>query len=112
MTKQRDKTTANDTPHGGERERDEQRTDAGPQYGGGSWSEADRGENERFGHARNDAADPVGLVRAEQDEDADDADPDRDAVDASGEIDSTESGGERAGMGRGEQPRKSKQDEK
>jgi hypothetical protein len=98
---------------GSERARDEQRGDAGPQYGGGSWHEADRRGDDRFGHARNDDADPSELAPREAENDDNDApnaaDPELGAAEAAGEI---ESGGQRAGMGRGEKPRKSKADEK
>jgi hypothetical protein len=118
MSKQRDKTTseepASPTAHpGSERARDEQRDDAGPQYGGGTWHEADsRGDN-RFGHARNDDADPSELSAGEAENDDNEApnaaDPDLAAAEENGEI---ESGGEREGMGRGEKPRKPKSREK
>ncbi len=77
----------------GERKRDEDRDDAGAQYGGGSWGVADKRGDKRFGEARNDDADPSTLTQ-----------DDKDARLAKGE---SESGGERAGMGRGEAPRKS-----
>ena len=77
----------------GERKRDEQRDDAGAQYGGGSWGVADKRGDKRFGEARNDDADPSTMTQF-----------DPDARLATGE---SESGGERAGMGRGEEPRKS-----
>lgn len=78
----------------GERKRDEQR-EGGPRYGGEAWEVADeRGEN-RFGHARNDDAEPSELVK--QDPDVANAD------------ENIESGGEQAGHGRGEKPRKGKQ---
>jgi hypothetical protein len=76
----------------GERKRDEERDDGGPAYGGEAWEVADERGDQRFGHARNDDADPSTLEK--RDPDLEDADP---------EI---ESGGERAGMGRGEKPRK------
>jgi hypothetical protein len=87
-------------PAGSERGRDEQRRDAGPQYGGEHWRAADRRGDERFGHARNDDADPSELAPREAE-----ADPDLAAAEAAGEI---ESGGQRAGIGRGEKPRKPK----
>jgi hypothetical protein len=119
MPDQRDKTTSQETASskgahpGSERARDEQRDDAGPQYGGGAWREADeRGEN-RFGHARNDDADPSELAPGEAENDDNDApsaaDPDLAAAEEAGEI---ESGGQREGMGRGEKPRKPKSEEK
>jgi hypothetical protein len=123
MTTQRDKTPSRKTNEtaspagdhpGSERGRDEQRDDAGPQYGGGPWREADRrGDDERFGHARNDDADPSELAPREAENDDNDApnaaDPDLAAAEEAAEI---ESGGQRAGMGRGEKPRKPKSEEK
>jgi hypothetical protein len=116
MANQRDKTTSRETDpttsaadHPGERARDEQRDDAGPQYGGGSWDDADRRGDARFGHARNDDADPSELAPGEAKNDDNDApnaaDPELAAAEANAEI---ESGGQRAGMGRGEKPRKPK----
>jgi hypothetical protein len=94
---------------GTERARDEQRTDGGPRYGGGPWSVADQRGDQRFGRARNDDADPSELAPGEADNDDDDspsaADPELARAEAAGEI---ESGGQRAGMGRGEKPRKLK----
>jgi hypothetical protein len=118
MSNQHDKTTseepASPTAHpGSERTRDEQRDDAGPQYGGGPWKEADRRGDNRFGHARNDDADPSELAPREAENDDDEApnaaDPDLAAAEESGEI---ESGGQREGMGRGEKPSKSAAQEK
>lgn len=98
---------------GSERDRDEQRSDAGPQYGGEPWRAADRRGDDRFGHARNDDADPFELAPGEAENDDDDApsaaDPELAAAEAAGEI---ESGGQREGMGRGEKPRKPKSQEK
>lgn len=92
---------------GTERARDEQRDEPTPRYGGGPWSVADERGDARFGHARNDDADPSELAPREADNDDDDspgaADPELAAAEAAGEI---ESGGQRAGMGRGDQPRK------
>jgi hypothetical protein len=94
---------------GTERARDEQRTGSGPRYGGGPWSVADERGDQRFGRARNDDADPSELAPGEADYDDDDspsaADPELADAQAAGEI---ESGGQRAGMGRGEKPRKLK----
>lgn len=96
----------------GERARDEKRDGAGPQYGGEAWKVADeRAPDERFGHARNDDAEPSELVKAGQGQNDDDdstvaADPELADAEQNAEI---ESGGEQAGMGRGEKPRKSKQ---
>jgi hypothetical protein len=111
-------------PPGSERARDEQR-EGGPRYGGEAWEVADeRGEN-RFGHARNDDADPLELVKASQ-EDQDEAyvNPPgvapkesanddglptlKDMQNAAEGAPHVESGGEAAGMGRGEKPRKPK----
>jgi hypothetical protein len=98
---------------GTERARDEQRSDAGPQYGGQSWPAADKRGDDRFGQARNDDADPSELAPHEAMNDDNDApnaaDPELADAEAAGEI---ESGGQRAGMGRGEQPRKPKSREK
>jgi hypothetical protein len=77
---------------GSERERDAQRNDAGPQYGGEPWDAADRrGDDERFGHARNDAADPLQASATkppkEPDETADEADDEEeDGEQEDGEI--------------------------
>jgi hypothetical protein len=118
MSDQSDETTLPETPNpaaghpGSERERDEQRGDAGPQYGGRPWSEADRRGDNRFGTARNDDADPSELAPGEAENDDDEApdaaDPELAEAEEAGEI---ESGGQRAGMGRGEKPRKSKSEE-
>src|SRR5262249_51137625 len=93
---------------GTERARDEQRDEPTPGYGGGPWSVADERGDARFGHARNDDADPSELAPREAENDDDEspsaADPELAAA-AAGEI---ESGGERAGMRRGEKPRKNK----
>jgi hypothetical protein len=75
----------------GELKRDTQR-DGGPRYGGEDWDVAEKRGDNRFGHARNDDADPSELVK--RDPDMEDADP------------AVESGGEQAGFGRGEKPRK------
>jgi hypothetical protein len=88
-----DQNKQQDTVKAGERKRDEQR-DGGPRYGGEAWEVADERGAERFGHARNDDAEPSELVK--NDPDVEDADP------------NIESGGEQAGMGRGEKPRKPK----
>jgi hypothetical protein len=93
---------------GTERARDEQRDEPTPRYGGGPWSVADERGDARFGHARNDDADPSELAPREaenDDESPSAADPELAAAEAAGEI---ESGGERAGMRRGEKPRKNK----
>jgi len=94
---------------GTERARDEQRTAKTARYGGGPWQTADERGEQRFGHARNDDADPSELAPREAENDDDEspsaADPDLAAAEAAGEI---EGGGQRAGMGRGEKPRKVK----
>jgi hypothetical protein len=122
MTQPRDKSSAQNTHRpaspaadhpGSERARDEQRSDAGPQYGGESWKAADRRGDDRFGHARNDDADPSELAPGEAENDDDEAvnaaDPELAAAEQNAEI---ESGGEREGMGRGEKPRKPKAKQK
>src|SRR4051812_44259050 len=82
MAKKRDKTTSQEAPRtaspaadhpGSERARDEQRGDAGPQYGGRSWHEADKRGDARFGHARNDDADPSELTPGEAENDDDES---------------------------------------
>ncbi|MBA3541303.1 MAG: hypothetical protein H0T79_16955 [Deltaproteobacteria bacterium] len=97
-------------PPGTERARDEQREDRGPTYGGEDWAVADERGDQRFGHARNDDADPLELVKAGQGQNDDDesptaADPELGKAEEDAEI---ESGGQRAGHGRGEEPRKTK----
>jgi hypothetical protein len=77
----------------GERKRDEER-EGGPRYGGEAWEVADERGDNRFGHARNDDAEPSELVKT---------DPDIAEAD-----ENVESGGEQAGFGRGEKPRKPK----
>jgi hypothetical protein len=98
---------------GTERARDESRTDGGPRYAGGRWAVADERGDKRFGHARIDDADPSELAAREAENDDDEspsaADPELAAAEAAGEI---ESGGQRAGMGRGEKPRKPKSRER
>ena len=92
-----EKATEKASEKAGERKRDEQR-EGGPRYGGEAWDVADeRGEN-RYGHARNDDAEPSEL--AKQDPDVARAD------------ENVESSGEQAGIGRGEKPRKPKAREK
>lgn len=94
---------------GTERARDEQRQGGGPRYGGGAWGVADERGDQRFGHARNDDADPSELTRGAAENDDNDspsaADPELAAAEQNQEI---ESGGQRAGFGRGEEPRKPK----
>lgn len=101
-------------PPGTERARDEQRTDRGPVYGGEDWSVADERGDNRFGRARNDDADPLELVKEGQGQNDDDTSPsaaDSELAEAEDNRE-IESGGERAGMGRGEKPRKPKYREK
>jgi hypothetical protein len=107
---------------GSERARDEKRR-GGPRYGGGPWEVADERGDRRFGHARNDDADPSELAAHEAD--ADDnastsaADPERADADAEAEVapeaseasSEIESSGQRAGMRRGDKPRKLKSEE-
>lgn len=94
---------------GTERARDERRSGGGPRYGGGPWKVADERGDRRFGHARIDDSDPSELAARAAENDDDEspsaADPELAAAEAAGEI---ESGGQRAGMGRGEKPRKPK----
>lgn len=102
--------SASQTKPGTERARDEQRSDAGPQYGGEKWQVADERGDNRFGHARNDDADPSELAPdAAEDDDGESPGAAEPALATAGEI---ESGGERAGMGRGEEPREPKSREK
>jgi hypothetical protein len=100
-------------PEGTERHRDEQRTEGGPRYGGQEWKVADERGDNRFGHARNDDADPSELAPGEAQNDDDEAvraaDPDLAEAEQNREI---ESGGDQAGMRRGEKPRKDKQRER
>ncbi|HEX2687816.1 MAG TPA: hypothetical protein VHN14_14415 [Kofleriaceae bacterium] len=94
---------------GTERARDERRATKTPRYGGGPWQVADERGNRRFGHARNDDAHPSELApgEAESDDHAapNPAGPAVSATDAAGKV---ESSGQRAGMKRGEKPRKVK----
>ncbi|HWO23428.1 MAG TPA: hypothetical protein VNO30_32025 [Kofleriaceae bacterium] len=100
-------------PDGTERARDEARQGGGPRYGGGAWSVADERGDRRYGHARNDDADPSELAKGAANNDDDEspsaADPELAAAEQNAEI---ESGGQRAGFGRGEAPRKPKSREK
>ncbi len=94
-------------PEGSERHRDEQRTDGGPRYGGEAWKVADERGDNRFGHARNDDADPSELKPGEGEEGDDAMRVDADQPEGN-EAHATESSGQQAGMRRGEKPRKSK----
>jgi hypothetical protein len=110
-------------PHarpGSERARDEQRDDGGPRYGGEAWEVADERGDRRFGHARNDDADPSELARDEHSPD-DDEWPNSGAIGEQPEVaeqtaatddGSAERGGTRsgqgAGFGMGEKPMKVK----
>lgn len=99
---------------GTERARDEQREDVGPAYGGELWNVADERGDRRFGHARNDDANPLELLKEGQGRNDDDESPiaaDDELAAAEGDS-SIESGGQRAGMGRGDRPRKPKVREK
>jgi hypothetical protein len=84
-----------------------ERKEGGPRYGGTSWDVAEERGDQRFGHARNDDADPSELAPGEAMNDDDEspsaADPELAQAEDRSEI---ESGGPRAGMGRGERPRK------
>lgn len=91
MTKPGDKPT--EQP-GSERARDEQRREHGPQYEGGAWRDADR----------HDDAAPSKVAADEEVADDEEEVGDEDT----GEV---ESGGQRAGMGRGEAPRRPKAEE-
>jgi hypothetical protein len=82
--------TSTKKPHGSEKDLDAQRTDAGPQYGGEEWKVADERGDQRFGHARNDEADPQAAEQSEA---------------TAPEV---ESSGQQAGVKRGEKPRKTK----
>lgn len=95
-------------PPGTERARDEQRVDGGPRAAGGPWDKMDERGDRRFGHTRADDSDPLELVERGQGANDDDespaaADEELAAAEGRGEI---ESGGQRAGFGRGEEPRK------
>jgi hypothetical protein len=79
--KSNEKTDQNNQQRAGERKRDEEKV-------------ADERGDDRYGHARNDDAEPSELVKA-----------DPDVEDADGSV---ESSGEQAGIGRGEKPRKPK----
>lgn len=97
-------------PPGTERFRDEQRRHHGPAYGGEGWRKADERGGTRFGKARNDDAEPLEQVKPGDGDNTDDESPaaaDPVVADAEGARE-VESGGERAGMGRGETPRKVK----
>jgi len=94
---------------GTERARDEQRETGGPRYGGQPWKVADERGEQRFGHARNDDADPSELAPNDADNRDDDSpagsDPEVVAAEVAGEI---EGSAEHAGMSRGDEPRKSR----
>jgi hypothetical protein len=107
-----DKTQTHQPP-GTERHRDEEREGGGPRYGGGPWEVADERGEKRYGHARNDDADPSELAPGEAQNDDNDspsaADPELAQAEQNREI---ESGGQKAGMKRDEKPRKDKRREK
>ena len=92
---------------GTERTRDDRRPD-GPRNGGEPWQAADKRGNERFGHLRNDDANPSELAPAAADNMEDDspaaADQELAAAEASGAIVGS---AEHAGMGRGDHPHES-----
>lgn len=97
---------------GSEVKADAQRDDDKPKYGGEQWDVAAERGDKRFGHARNDDADPSTMTKGagggadnNDDEGVRTADPELQAAEQNQEI---ESGGQRAGMGRGEEPRKPK----
>ncbi len=98
-------------PPGSERARDEQRTDGGPRYGGEDWKVADERGDNRFGHARNDDAEPLESKPGEGEDQEGRVTSAADAKSPIGKphAEGHESGGERAGMGRGAEPRKGKQ---
>jgi hypothetical protein len=97
----------------GERMRDEKRLDGGPRYGGRLWEAADARGEHRYGIARNDDADPSELERGEAMNDDNEApnavDPELAEAEQNAEI---ESGAGKAGMRRGEEPRKAKDRER
>jgi hypothetical protein len=94
---------------GTERTRDEQRTDGGPRNGGEPWQAADARGDERFGHVRNDDANPSELSPPAADNSDDDSpadiDPELATAEATGAIVGS---AEHAGMGRGDHPAESK----
>jgi hypothetical protein len=99
---------ANKKPRAGERKRDEEREDDKPKFGGVQWEVADeRGEDERFGKARNE--EPPDAMRDSTSiaEEPPRLDESRRAEQAGGDV-NVESSGQRAGIGRGEKPRKPK----
>ncbi|CAN5868396.1 hypothetical protein BH11MYX3_BH11MYX3_22740 [soil metagenome] len=100
-------------PRGSERARDEQRTDGGPRYGGEDWKVADERGDNRYGHARNDDAELSELKGGEGDDEDQEgretsAAEDDDRPIGKAHAEGPESGGERAGMGRAEEPRKTR----
>jgi hypothetical protein len=92
-----------------ERARDEARPGGGPRYGGGPWRIADERGGRRYGHARNDDADPSELSRGEAEGEEDEApttaDPELAAEETAGRIVSS---GQREGIGRAARPRRPK----
>ena len=94
---------------GTERSRDERREGGGPRYGGQRWQVADERGADRFGHARNDDANPSELAPADADNADDESptgtDPEHVAAAVAGEI---EGSAEHAGMGHGDHPRAAK----
>jgi hypothetical protein len=97
--------TAKAQKSGTERARDERR-EGGPRYGGGAWPVADERGDRRFGHARNDDANPSELAPVDADNDDDDSptgtDPELLAAEVAGAIAGSSV---HSGMGRGDHPR-------
>lgn len=103
--------TPKQQPPGTERARDERRDDRGPAYGGEAWEVADERGDNRFGIARNDDADPATSRPGETE--TEESEPTlKDLQRAAGgdpqKLPHVEMGGDRAGVRRGEKPRKSK----
>lgn len=96
-------------PAGGERARDERRDRKTARYGGGPWAVADERGDKRFGHARNDDANPSELApRAAETGDSGSPGAVDPGIAAAEDTGGTVSGGEIAGMRRGDEPRKAK----
>jgi hypothetical protein len=105
--------TSDGAKPGTERARDEQREGGGPRYGGEQWEVADERGDRRFGVARNDDSDPSELAKGKASVDDDHWPGDDASVQKTSDEDDddddngeTENGGQRAGMNRGEEPRK------
>lgn len=96
-------------PPGTERRRDERRPDRGPTYGGEDWEAADARGGDRFGVARNDDADPAVFGPDEKEtEESELTLKDLQRAAPGADLPHVEMGGEKAGIRRGEKPRKSK----